>query len=215
MIAYQTKAELAYEVLLEGITKGIYKPGEKLIIRQLSKELDVSEIPIREAIKRLESEGYVIHDVNKSVTVCTISTDELTNFFQIRGVLEGYASRMSIDCLEEKDVDEIQKINEEMKTAYRENRTDLFSALNEQFHMRIYQKNPNSELIKLIENLWKKWSITKQVFTTSPERIGHSIKEHDEIIRLIRAKKYDDLENFVRNHKFRAGAEMVASLQKE
>ena len=103
MTGYQTKSEIVYHIILDRIISGEYKPGDKLIIRRIAKELNVSEIPIREAIKNLEAEGYVTHDANKSVLVWKCSRDEIDGVFHIKGVLEGYATRMSIDYLTPSD----------------------------------------------------------------------------------------------------------------
>jgi DNA-binding GntR family transcriptional regulator len=212
MEEFQSKADLAYTHILQDISEGVYGPGEKLVIRQLSRLYDVSEIPIREAIKRLESEGYVTHSANKSVIVCSLDRSELTNFFQVRGVLEGYATRISIDFLDEHDMAELKQINDEMKLACEQHDTARYSDLNSRFHLRIYEKNPNRELTKLIETLWTKWAITRRVFKLSPQRMDHSFHEHEHIMELMRNHRYDEAEMFVRKHKFNAGEEMVKVL---
>lgn len=214
MTGYRTKAEIVYNILLEKITNGEYKPGEKLVIRRLTKDLGVSEIPIREAIKNLEAEGYVSHDANKSVTICKMGIDDLDDFFHIRGVLEGYATRESIDHLTEKDISELKEINNEMRQACMDGDTSRFSELNQTFHLRIYKNNPNQVLVNLIKDLWRKWSITKRVFSTNTLRMSHSIDDHDKIISLIEKKEYEAVEFFVREHKFNAGKEMIEAISK-
>ena len=57
MRAYKSKVDLVYENLLSGIENGVYEPGKRLVISQLAKDNESSEIPVREAIRRLESEG--------------------------------------------------------------------------------------------------------------------------------------------------------------
>ena len=183
-----------------------------MIIRQLSERYNVSEIPVREALKRLESEGYISHSANKSVIVCPLDSETLTNIFQIKGVLEGYATRTSIDYLTDSDIDDLQKINDDIAQAFINHQNDKYSELNIKFHTKIYEKNPNQEMVKLIMSLWKKWSMTKRVFNISPGRIEHSIGEHNLILELIRTKQYEKVELAVRDHKFNAGNEMVEKL---
>ncbi len=214
MTEYQTKAEIVYNIILDKILKGTYKPGEKLVIRQISAELGVSDTPIREVLKRLESEHYVEYSANKSVTVSRMEPSEIEDFFCIKGVLEGYATRLSIKSLKEADIAEIRKINDDMRSAVMSGSLENVPLLNKKFHMRIYQNMPNKQLLTMIEDIWNKWSVTKRVFSTSPERSLHSVEEHEEIIRLIENKEYDKVENYVREHKIRAGKEMVGSLLK-
>lgn len=213
MNGYRSKADLAYEGILKDISSGFFAQGEKLITRQISKRYNVSEIPIREALKRLESEGYVTHSANKSVVVSIMDKSTLTKIFQIKGVLEGYATRISIDYLTESDLNSLEEINKKIETAYSKHSNDDYSSLNNAFHAKIYEKNPNQELTKLIMDLWKKWAMTKRVFNVSPERVKRTIEDHKKIIELIRNKKYDDVETFVREHKFNAGREMVKKLE--
>lgn len=212
MTGYQTKSEIVYHIILDRIISGEYKPGDKLIIRRIAKELNVSEIPIREAIKNLEAEGYVTHDANKSVLVWKCSRDEIDGVFHIKGVLEGYATRMSIDYLTPSDIEELKAINEEMRTACTGEEATRFSELNEKFHMRIYRDNPNRNLVSMIKELWIKWAVTRRVFATAPSRMDDSIADHERIIELIQAKDYDTLEMFTREHKFNAGREMIKKL---
>ena len=214
MNEYLTKAEIVYNIILDKILTGVYKPGEKLVIRQISAELGVSDTPIREVFKRLESEHYVEYSANKSVTVSRMEPSEIEDFFCIKGVLEGYATRLSIDTLTEDDIKDISKINDEMRTSVTSGSLENVPLLNKKFHMRIYQKMPNKQLLGMIEDIWNKWSVTKRVFSTSPERSLHSVEEHEEIIRLIENKEYANVENYVREHKIRAGREMVGSLSK-
>lgn len=214
MTEYQTKAEIVYTKILDKILKGEYKPGDKLVIRQISAELGVSDTPIREVFKRLESEHYVEYSANRSVTVRKMESSEIEEFFCIKGVLEGYATRISIDSLTSHDIEEIKTINEEMKEAIKNGSLSSISSLNKKFHMRIYANMHNRQLLEMIEDIWNKWSVTKRVFSTSPERALHSTEEHDEIIRLIEDKEYDKVELFVREHKIRAGREMVGSIMR-
>jgi DNA-binding GntR family transcriptional regulator len=213
MKRFETKAEWAYKQILNDISNGHYQPAEKIVIRKLALEYAISEIPIREALKRLESEGFVSATANKSVVVTSMDCAEVDNFFHVKGVLEGYATKTSIDHLSEDDIKELEAINEKMRKAGMAQDTEEFSRLNYQFHMRIYQDNPNKQLIELIKNLWKRWSITKRVFRFAPKRMDHSVAEHQQIVQLIRAKDYDEAERFVRQHKFNAGVEMVARMK--
>ena len=84
MKQYKTKVDLIYDILIKDIESGRYKPGERLVISQISKNNEVSDIPVREAIRRLESEGYVQLNANYGPVVGDFSLDHLNQIFQIK-----------------------------------------------------------------------------------------------------------------------------------
>ena len=212
MRAYKSKVDLVYENLLSGIENGVYEPGKRLVISQLAKDNESSEIPVREAIRRLESEGYVEIQANKGHYVKAFDPEKAITIFQIKGVLEGYASRLAIDYLTEADLDGLRELNTQMQAC--EEAGQNYSDLNQKFHLAIYQRLPQRELYDMICELWKKWGITRSVFSMAPSMIPGSIKDHEHIIQLLSEKDYDGVEQCVRAHKEKAGAVMSAYLRK-
>ena len=212
---FQTKADVVHDVILDNISNKKYKAGEKIVLRQIAKELNVSEIPVRDALNRLEGEGYLTHSANKSFLVCPFDLDDLTNFFQVKGVLEGFAAKLSVDYLDEDDLKHLKDINDEMKSAFQNNNIKSYSELNTKFHMYMYHSIPNKELIDLLQQLGRRWAITKRVFDVAPIRIEQSIVDHETIIELVAAKDRDGVESCVRKHKFDAGEAMISQLTAE
>lgn len=214
MQAYKTKVDIIYETLLEAIRNSVYKPGERIVISQLAKENSTSEIPVREAIRRLESEGYVEIQANRGPFVKEISPEKALSIFQIKGVLEGYASRLAIDYLSPVDFKRLREINGEMHACEQRGSLEEYGTLNIRFHLTIYEKLPQRELYDMICDLWKKWGITRSVFAWEPGIVPGSIQDHEKIIQLLEEKQYDAVEQHVREHKFRAGAIMSEHLKK-
>jgi len=214
MTKYKSKVEIVYETLMNDIAKGVYQPGDRLVISQISKQLNISDIPVREAIRNLESEGYVNIIANQGAVVSRFDKDVISEITQVKAVLEGFASRLSIDYITPRTIKKIRLLNQQMKQAFEENNLNKYSQLNMQFHLEIYNCIPTKELYKMICDLWKKWGITKTVFEIAPESARQSIEEHEEIIRMLEEKNYDEIELFVRNHKFRAGASLTTHLPK-
>lgn len=212
MIEYRTKVDILYDIIIKKISDGTYSPNERLVISQISKENRVSDIPVREAIRRLESEGYVYINANQGAVVSEFTVERLAEIFQIKAVLEGYAARLSIDYLSESDIDKLRDDNKKLQQALENNKVEEYAKLNMDFHLRMYQSLPQKELYGLICDLWKKHSITKKVFSLSPDSMKDSIREHEEIIELICAKDYDNLEHMLRVHKMRAGTDLTKRL---
>ncbi len=198
-----------YEQLLRDITNGVYKCGDRLVIRQIAQQNSISEIPVREAIRRLESEGYVTIHANQGAMVNIITDADVMEIFQLKGLLEGYAARLAIDYLTEADYQKLREINQQLALEKEANHFDRCAELNMQFHLYMYSVLPQKRLTDMIEELWKKWQITKTVFTHSPDRSTRTVHDHEAILRLMEQKRYDETEMSVRSHKFRAGYELA------
>lgn len=203
-MARQNKVELVYQHLLNEIASMHYQSGEKLVISRIAKECGVSDIPVREALQRLQSNGYVRIVPNQGAMVIGINRDTIANIVQIKGVLEGFATRLSINYLSVHDIQLLHQLNEELKKAADEGNLALVSELNQKFHLAIYERLPQNELVGMIADLWQKWSFTKNIFSVSETVRNQSYEEHEHILSLISERKYDEVEQTVREHKFKA-----------
>src|SRR5699024_3824620 len=90
-----------------------------------------------------------------------------------------------------------------------------YSELNLSFHMKMYEVIPQEMLVDMIRNLWKKWVISKATFKLANSRVPSSCEEHEKIIALAEAKKYNAIELYVREHTQKSGRQFVNTLKKE
>lgn len=209
---YKTKVDIVYEGLLSGIEQGKYEPGAHLVISQIAKEYQVSDIPVREAIRRLESEGFVCISANQGAVVYHFTPELIHEIVDIRAVLEGYATRLAIDVLTDKDYDRLRGINQELRESIAASDPDKISQLNVQFHMYIYERLPQHELCTMISGLWEKYRVTKKIFQIVPERSKNSCEEHETILCLMENKEYDKAEKYVRDHKMSVADPIIQQL---
>src|SRR5215470_10693060 len=87
----QSKHELAYRQIRERILDGRYGPGHRLVLSALARDLDVSPVPVREAIRRLEAEGLVTFERNVGARVGRLDDEEWEQIVQVLALLDGYA----------------------------------------------------------------------------------------------------------------------------
>ena len=80
---FRSKNEVVYDLLHQAIIRGDYKPGERIVIDELASRLDVSQIPIREALRQLEADGFVTNEPYVGVTVTGISADFIFEIFAL------------------------------------------------------------------------------------------------------------------------------------
>lgn len=188
--SFKTKNEAIYEMLREEILQAKIKPGEKIVISDLSKKIGVSEIPIREAVKKLESEGFLTIMPHVGISVSKLDPDEIIEFYLIRIELESLAARLATPLISEVEITRLEEVNQEMKSALKGDDREMLSALNRQFHLKIYAAAKRPHLYRLIVDLWDKVSWFRSVFFLAPQIALDSLREHGEIIEAL--KKRDD-----------------------
>ncbi len=215
MEGYRSKVDVIYEFLLENIGRRKYKQGSKLVISQIAREVGTSEIPVREALRRLESEGYVEIRVNQGAFVTERINEKILSVFQIRGVLEGFATRIAIDYMTQEAYNDLDILNRRMEQCVQQETFDLFGRYNMEFHQRIYEQIPQVDLRDMISNLWRRWSITKSVFALAPYASQEILDQHRMIIEMMKNKQYEEVETLVRIHKFRSGVRMHQGLLRD
>lgn len=212
MKQFSSKVDMVYSALIDEIMSGAYLHGDRLVISQIAKKYNVSNIPVREALRRMSSEGYVEINANQGAVICGYDKKTISEVVQIKAVLEGYASRMSIDFIKEKDLQKLRKENDKFCQVYA---LDPQRAVkyNMQFHMAIYNYTHNQELINMIQALWRKWNMTRILLPVNLVSTQDSGSDHEHILELIAAKKYEETEQFVRTHKMRTGQELLSFLK--
>jgi DNA-binding GntR family transcriptional regulator len=197
----KTKNLLVYEKLRQGIIKGTLKPGQKLVMAALAKKFKTSETPIREAIRRLESDGYVVFTPHAGAMVTEINRQELSEIYLIRISLEALATRLAVPFISQDDLIWLKKKNEEMKAVIEKDRYDQLARLNKAFHLRIYKAAPFPRLYKMIANLWDAFERWPSVFTYIPERAASAIREHEQIIEALQTADVDRADDLMKEQK--------------
>lgn len=212
-VAFKTKNVAVYEALRKDIIDGKLKPGQKIIMSEIARRFELSEIPVREAIRRLESDGFVEFTPHVGAVVSKMNEREFVETYLIRIELEPLATRLAVPYLTSADIDFLEKKNQEMKNAIKEDHPEKIGNLNKAFHLRIYQSAPYPYLYKLISELWEKVERTKSVFAYAPERATASVEEHKKIIRALTAKDTELSEKLIREQKSRTMVELERYLK--
>lgn len=139
------------EVIKKEIYKGKLKPGERVTEHYISKKLDVSRGPVREAIQILVMEGLLVSITNKETTVSGITTEEVTDLLiPMRINMETYALKKGCDSWTEEHFEKLENILAQMKRAEILNDMFLFNELDIEFHELIILSSKMDNLI----NLW-------------------------------------------------------------
>jgi len=203
---FKTKSQVVYDYLKEGLMNGEIRPGEKITTRTVAEKLGTSEIPVREAIKMLESQGFVEVTPHVGARVVRINRDELEELYMIRSELEGLATRLASAHIRKGDIARLEKIQEEHRKAIESKDSRKIAELNQKFHFTIYGSSPYRNLYDMIYNLWANANISRinSVFFLAPGRGEETLHEHEEIIEALRRGDGDRASDIVKRQKVKA-----------
>src|SRR5579883_1076625 len=113
-LPYATKAELVYQHLRDMIVSGALLPGERLYLDEIAQRLGVSTNPVREALRRLESDGLISNRPHAGAIVAVLNVEKVEVHFMIRGVLEGLAVRLAAMNLTPTDLDRLVVLDRQL-----------------------------------------------------------------------------------------------------
>ena len=201
----RNKQEQAYSIIRERIFNGIYVPGYRLVIDRLARELGISPVPIREAIRRLEAEGWVEYHPNAGAQVASVDASKYEEEMTVLALLEGYATALAATHLGAEDVKHLREINTSMHGALQSADIPAFSRLNNEFHFFIYDHCQNNYLVELLHTTKDRLEVRGHTdFSYIPQRIRASIEEHTQLLDMIeRHASHNEIEQMVREHKLR------------
>ena len=210
-----SKSEQAYEWIRERIARHEYGPGFRLVLGPIADSLQMSVVPVREAIRRLEAEGLVTFERNIGARVSLVNPEEYVDTMQTLGIVEGAATALSAPHLTADDLARADEINDRMLRLLDHFDAHIFTALNQQFHSVLYAPCPNSQLRDFVYRGWSRLSgLRDSTFAFVPGRAHHSVAEHTEIISLIRDRADPlEIELAARNHRWKTMDAFTAARQ--
>jgi DNA-binding GntR family transcriptional regulator/regulation of enolase protein 1 (concanavalin A-like superfamily) len=169
-IANQTLCEVATNRLRDAITRGVLAPGAPLIERELAQSLQVSRIPVREAIHRLAEEGLVTKVSRRGAFVYRPSRKEIEEITSLRIVLESFVVERTIAHWSPEHEARLRDIVEEMRSAAQRQDTETFFALDHRFHEALWEVADHGVLMEVLATLWKR--LNRYLFETARSRMA-------------------------------------------
>ncbi len=193
-----SKTDIAYEKIKRDILMGEYRPNTIIKQSEIASQLNISIIPVREALNRLASEGFVLHIPYTGIIVSELSKDYLRMVYETRAVLEGFAVQKAVLKISRDEIQELRTILDKMKTAKENNDIEIYQKLNEDFHFFIYSRSGNNILVDHIKTLWKRFP--RNSFSAIPLRLEKSYNDHLQIFMAIEKQDSMWCETLIVNH---------------
>lgn len=183
--------EKVYLLLEESILTGEYRRGDSLTEMSLSKKLGVSRTPIRSALHRLYEEGLIEISPNRGAVVVGVNGDDLADAYKIRMRLEGLASSMAAERMDEESLKKLGETVELAEFYLGKGDVDKLKQLDTDFHVIIYKASGNRMLCKILTELHRNIRSYRRMSLGVPGRLERSIEEHKSILEAIRSGDAD------------------------
>jgi DNA-binding GntR family transcriptional regulator len=176
-----------YQLLRNNLLCGRIAPGIPLTIRGLAQILDVSPMPVREALHRLACEGAVEVKNNRRVIVPSMTPEKFRELCDLRILLETHAAEGALPYIQESDIAELEVIDGRIDQAVELNDVDYISLHNQAFHRYLYQVNPHQKSVPLIESLWLQLGPFSRIAISRLEKV-YLVDRHIEALEALRQR---------------------------
>jgi len=199
----QSKSQRAYHWIKGRIANQDFTPGYRLVLGSIANELDMSVVPVREAIRQLEAEGLVTFERNVGAHVSMVDDSQYRFSMQALSFLEGTATALAARRLSADDLRRARAVNELMVETLDHFDPRSFTALNQEFHAILFAQCANPRMLELVNAEWGRLGhLRDSTFSFVPGRAAESVREHEHILTLIeQGAALSEIEMAARRHR--------------
>jgi len=208
--SYQPLREVVCEALREAIISGVLKPGERLMEIQLAEELGVSRTPVREAIRKLELEGFVIMILElegfvimiprRGTYVADLSIKDINEVFEVRTSLEVLAAGLATERITDDELEKMERLLVHIGEYIEKGDMDKIVEADSQFHDILYQATRNDRLVQIISNLREQLTRFRSISMAYPGRLKNTLEEHSRLVEALAARDQQLAERLATEH---------------
>ncbi|MCG8402432.1 MAG: GntR family transcriptional regulator [Firmicutes bacterium] len=197
---YKPLREIVFESLREAIIQGRLKPGERLMEIQLAEEMGVSRTPVREAIRKLELEGFVVMLPRKGAYVASFSVKDIVDIFEVRAALEGLAAGLAAERATPEELEEMERAVLQIYEVSNGQNLGVLVEKDTNFHELIYKSSRNQRLVQIVTHLKEQIQRFRTTSLAVPGRGKHTVEEHKSIIEAISERNIELAASLAREH---------------
>ena len=197
---YELLSQKIYGILKAKIVKGSLKQGSKLSECKIAKLMGISRTPVREALRELAANGFVKMNTNHGVVVTSLSLNDIIEAYQVRGVLEGLATRLTIKKIGREEIRELDNITKQMIVYAKKKDILAFSEMDAEFHDLILNTCGNKRLIHIHNNLNEQVHRFRIKSLSILSRLKCSLDEHLKIAEAIKKKDLEKADKLSQIH---------------
>src|SRR3569623_113646 len=193
-------AAQTYREITRRIVELEYRLGERLSETRLASDLGVGRSPVRSALARLKSEGWVAVSPQSGTFVKALTNSDIEEVSALRAVLEMHAARVAAKRITQKDLDALQVAFDTLGPSIVAGRSELFIDLDKQFHLAIYKAAGNELVLDILVNLRDKVQWIRRACSVSDERVQDGFRELESIFQELKKRDGEGAAEGMRKH---------------
>lgn len=213
--SYKPLREVVSEALREAIVAGVLQPGERLMEIQLAEELGVSRTPVREAIRKLELEGFVVMVPRRGTYVADLSIKDINEVYEIRTSLDVLAAGLAAERITEEELEQMERLLVEIGEYMDKEDIEKIVEVDTKFHDILYRASRNDRLVGIISNLREQFTRFRTVSIAYPGRAKNTLEEHRKLLEAIAQRNVEVAQQLAREHMENAEQATLHSMNEE
>lgn len=203
--AHRTLETLAYQDIRRAIADGKLAPGQRILAQTIAKSAGISRIPVLQALRRLESEGFVRITPHKDVVVAGLSPDDFRERFLLMAALESLCIREATGKLTEAVLRRLRRLQREMVLARKSRNAQRAVAADGEFHAILWRLSGLIQTVSILQNLWDRGEYYRIIMHARRRGFAEeSLTEHEEILRSLEQGDMAGAARALEQHRLRA-----------
>ena len=191
----------AYELILDAIDVGVYRPGDRLVESELADRFGVSRTPIREALQRLETQRLLARD-GRSLIVASLNHNQLAELYAVRAELEALAARLAAQHAAPEEIKVLRDMVDEDKNLL--DKPEELARTNRRFHKQLHLASHNRYLVQQLDMVHRTMALLATTSLAAEGRAENAVGEHEAIVQAIESRDGDAAGAALRAHISRA-----------
>ena len=180
---------------------------------QLAEQLGVSRTPVREAIRKLELEGFVVMIPRKGAYVAGISLKDIVDVFEVRAALEALAAGLAAERITDEELETLERMLVRIGKCIDSEDLQELIEIDTAFHEALYQASRNEKLVQIINNLREQIQRFRSTSLAYPGRMKEALEEHKKIVEAISERKAAQARQLAQQHIENAENSMLEAIK--
>lgn len=202
---HRTLEELAYQDIRRAIAEGRFAPGQRIVVHSMAAASGVSRIPVLQALRRLQTEGFVRITPHRDAVVTQLSPDDFRERFLLMSLLEAFCLRESKGKITPDVLARLRRIHAELAVVRKAKNAARASALDTEFHLLLCRCSGLTQTIQIIRNLFDRGEYYRIIMHARRGGFAkEALDEHEEILRALETDDMGQAAKAIEHHRLRS-----------
>ncbi len=202
---HRTLEDLAYQDIRRAIAEGRFAPGQRIVVQSVAAASGISRIPVMQALRRLETEGFVRITPHKDVVVTTLSPQDFRERFLLMAMLEAFCLRESKGRITPDVLARLRGIQAELAAVRQTKNAARASVLDSEFHLLMYRRSGLTQTLQILQNLFDRGDYYRVIMHARRGGFAkEALEEHEKILKALEADDMTAAAKAVERHRLRS-----------